>query len=329
MVPVPETTSFTEFCLGFSLAPGTQPPNPGGLQPPAPLQPSSQPPQQSTLGRERPSPDLSLVTDTLKKDIAHFATSLDEKWERKFKLLVEQVSSQVSQQPQQSQPVEQSTREEDVVIQGNILFTSLSSLQCCLKPPYSLLTSVSDSSLDSSMIEEDDYQPQPLSFEDTTYNMQGPPIPASSFDAGDSVSVISGTEQSRVDKWNMVTSAVKSFLPEMQPSQPSPVKGKYHHHWGIYILSSLVSLLHYLLLISGRRIPDRSDPKQKPQPTRFPLHPTVSDACEQIVTELRQSMSEGKGFVTIKPDRSAPPRFFKPEGFPGLGDACTLESQFK
>ena len=82
-------------------------------------------------------------------------------------------------------------------------------------------------------------------------------------------------------------------------------------------------------MCSGRRLADPADPDPKTQPTRFPLHPTVTDAFSQIAGELQQGLAEGKSFLTIKPDRSAPAKFFKPEGSGFMMDPCTLENQFK
>ena len=51
-----------------------------------------------------------------------------------------------------------------------------------------------------------------------------PPIQAVGVDTVDVASTSSSADQTRAEKWNSLAAAIKSYLPSMPASQPTPVK---------------------------------------------------------------------------------------------------------
>ena len=129
-----------------------------------------------------------------------------------------------------------------------------------------------------------------------------PPILPAPFESLDSASALSGAEQSRTDKWNALTSAIKDFLPGMPKPTPTPVKKK--------------------------KLPDPADPEPKEGTVRMPLHGDIVQACDMAMEDIKKAIATGKKVAT-KPDRPAPPRFFKPEGAGHFLDPAEVEQPFK
>jgi len=134
---------------------------------------------------------------------------------------------------------------------------------------------------------------------------QGPPIRPDQLEVADAASVISGPEQSRADKWNAVTTAVKEFLPNIPVSVPTPIKKK--------------------------KLPDPADPEPRDPTVRMPLHRDILEACNLIRQDVLAAANnpQKKQHVRVKPDRSAPARFFKPEGAGHILEPAEIEQNFK
>jgi len=104
--------------------------------------------------------------------------------------------------------------------------------------------------------------------------VSGPPIHPDKLEIQDSVSVISGLEQSRTDKWNALTSAIKEILTTLPATQPTPVKRK--------------------------KLPDPADPTPKDPTTRMPLHGDIREACDLIMQDVHKSVTTNKK-IQVKP----------------------------
>ena len=62
--------------------------------------------------------------------------------------------------------------------------------------------------------------------------------------------------------------------------------------------------------------------------SRYPLHTDITEACQLAMEDVKKALTTGKKPV-VKPDRPAPPRFFKPEGAGHFLEPAEVEQAFK
>jgi len=130
----------------------------------------------------------------------------------------------------------------------------------------------------------------------------GPPIPPQKLETQELASVISGSDQSRTEKWNALTSAIKEFLPSLPATVPTPVKRK--------------------------KLPDPADPEPRDPTVRMPLHEDITRACTLVMEDVHKAVAANKK-AQVKPDRQAPSRFFRPEGAGHFMEPAEVEQSFK
>ena len=81
-------------------------------------------------------------------------------------------------------------------------------------------------------------------------------------------------------------------------------------------------------MFTERRVEDPADPDTKSGPECYPMHHVVVSACHNVSEEVRKAVMSGKK-VSIKPDRAAPPKFFRPQGSGYFIEPAEVEDAFK